>query len=68
MHTPERVALRRRWADVIRRVYDLDPLVCPGGEMRVVGFIHRVGLIKRILDHLVPLFARWGWQRPSACP
>jgi hypothetical protein len=26
---PERAALRRRWANLIRRVYEVDPLVCP---------------------------------------
>ena len=54
--TPEgadRAALRRRWAEMIHRVYEVDPLVCPrcGGEMRVVGFITQP-VIKRILDHL----------------
>jgi hypothetical protein len=50
----DRAALRRRWAELIRRVYEVDPLVCPrcGGEMRVVGFITQPALIKRILDHL----------------
>jgi hypothetical protein len=49
----DRAALRRRWAQMIRRVYEVDPLVCPrcGGEMRVVGFITRPAVIKRILDH-----------------
>ena len=42
--TPEgadRAALRLRWADLIRRVYEVEPLVCPrcGGEMRVIGLI-----------------------------
>ncbi len=33
-------ALRRRWADLIRRVFELDPLLCPcGGTLRVVAFI-----------------------------
>ncbi len=55
--TPEgadRAALRRRWADLIGRVYEVDPLLCPrcGGEMRVVGFITQPAVIKRILDHL----------------
>ena len=55
--TPERAgraALRRRWADLIRRVYEVDPLVCPrcGGEMMVVGFITEPAVIKRVLDHL----------------
>ena len=38
---PERAALRRRWANLIRRVYEVDPLVCPrcGSEMRIVSFI-----------------------------
>ncbi len=50
----DRAALRRRWAEMIRRVYEVDPLVCPrcGAEMRVVGFITQPALIKRILDHL----------------
>ena len=51
---PERAALRRRWANLIRRVYEVDPLVCPrcGAEMRVVGFITEPRVIKRILDHI----------------
>jgi hypothetical protein len=41
-------------AEMLRRVYEVDPLVCPrcGGEMRVVGFITEPGVIRRILDHL----------------
>jgi hypothetical protein len=52
--SPYRAALRRRWAELIRRVYEVDPLVCPrcGGEMRVIGFITQPALIDRILDHL----------------
>jgi hypothetical protein len=51
---PERAALRRRWANLIRRVYEVDPLVCPrcGSEMRVIGFITEQCVIKRILDHI----------------
>ena len=51
---PERAARRRRWANLIRRVYEVDPLVCPrcGAEMRVVGFITEPRLIRRILDHI----------------
>jgi len=51
---PYRAALRRRWAELIRRVYEVDPLVCPrcGSEMRVIGFITQPALIDRILDHL----------------
>jgi hypothetical protein len=51
---PERAALRRRWANLIRRVYEVDPLVCPrcGAEMRVIGFINEPRVIKRILEHI----------------
>jgi hypothetical protein len=35
-----KAALRRRWAHLIRRVFEVDPLVCRcGGELRVVAFI-----------------------------
>jgi hypothetical protein len=51
---PHRAALRRRWAELIRRVYEVDPLLCPhcGGEMRVISFITQPALIDRIVDHL----------------
>ena len=51
---PERAALRRRWASLIRRVYEVDPLVCPrcGAEMRVVSFITETSVIQRILDRI----------------
>ena len=51
---PQRAALRRRWANLIRRVYEADPLVCPrcGSEMRVVSFITDPRVVKRIVDHL----------------
>ena len=44
----------RRWASLIRRVYQVDPLLCPRCRslMRVVSFITQPGLIRRILDLL----------------
>jgi len=38
-----RAAARRRWAALIKRVYEVDPLVCPqcGGQMRVIAFVER---------------------------
>jgi hypothetical protein len=46
--------LRRRWADLIRRVYQDDPLTCPkcGSRMRIISFITQHRVIKRILEHL----------------
>ena len=46
---------RRRWAALIRRVFEVDPLTCPKyeGAMRVVSFIERnqSDVIEQILRH-----------------
>ncbi len=45
---------RRGWAEMIRRVYEVDPLICPqcGGEMKVISFIEDHEVIDRIISHL----------------
>jgi hypothetical protein len=50
----ERRTRRRAWARLIRRVYEVDPLVCSncGGEMRIVSVILEHRVITRILGHL----------------
>lgn len=47
-------AVRRAWAAMIRRVYEVDPLVCPrcSGEMEIVSFIEDEDVIFAILKHL----------------
>ena len=42
------------WAEMIRKVYEVDPMVCPkcGGRMKVVAFITEVAVADRIIDHL----------------
>jgi hypothetical protein len=42
------------WAEMIRKVYEVDPLVCPkcGGTMKVVAFITDHAVVDRIIDHL----------------
>ena len=47
-------ALRRSWARLIKRIYEVDPLVCPscGSEMRVIAFITEHDVIDAILRHL----------------
>ena len=47
-------AARRRWAELIRRIYEVDPLVCPrcGGQMRIIAFITEPRVIGKILRHL----------------
>lgn len=42
------------WADLIRRVYEDDPLECPncGSSMRIIAFVTEPGAIYRILIHV----------------
>lgn len=54
--TPYRKTCRSRWAALIKRVYETDPLCCPkcGGEMRFVAFIEKrdqADVIEKILKH-----------------
>jgi len=52
---------RKSWARLIRKVYEVDPLVCPrcAGPMRVIAFIEDEVVIKKILVHL----GRWEVKR-----
>jgi hypothetical protein len=45
---------RHRWAELLRRIFEVDPLACPrcGEQMRIVAFITEPRIIDRILDHL----------------
>ena len=47
------------WAEMIRRVYEVDPLICPscGGQMRIIAFIEDHNAIDRIIRHLKLTFA-----------
>ncbi len=47
-------ALRRSWAQLIKRIYEVDPLVCPscGAEMKVIAFITEHEVVDKILRHL----------------
>jgi transposase len=52
------------WAEMIRKVYEVDPMVCPkcGGKMKVVAFITDYPAVDRIIDHLKLTFVI---QRPD---
>ncbi len=45
---------RRRWAELLRRIFEVDPLRCPrcGHEMRIVAFITQPRVIDQILTQL----------------
>ncbi len=54
--TPYRKLCRMRWSALIKRVYEIDPLLCQkcGGRMRIVAFIEKrdqSDVIERILKH-----------------
>jgi len=42
------------WAEMIRKVYEIDPLICPkcGEEMKVISFIEDNKVIDKIIDYL----------------
>ncbi len=65
---PTRVQARRRWAVLIKQVYEVDPLQCPrcGGQMRILCFIeaHQAQVIERILRHC----GLWSEPPPRAPP
>ena len=63
--TPYRKLARMRWAALIKRVWEVNPLVCPkcGGTMKIVGFIEKrdqADVIERILKHCGL------WDRPAS--
>jgi len=41
-------------AEMIRKVYKVDPMICPrcGGRMRVVAFLTEYAVVDRIIRHL----------------
>ena len=49
-----RAEARRRWAELLRLIYEVDPLVCPwcGSPMRHVTLIQDPKVIDKILRHV----------------
>ena len=51
--TADRKCLRRGWAQMIRRIYEADPLLCQCGEtMRILSFLTDPPVVHKILRHL----------------
>ena len=49
----ERRRLRRSWARMLARIYEVDPLLCEcGAEMKVIACITDHRVIRKILDHV----------------
>ena len=47
------------WRELIRKVYEVDPLICPhcGTEMKVIAFITNHAVIDKIIHHLGVTFS-----------
>jgi transposase len=45
---------RRSWAEMIHKVYEVNPLRCPqcGGTMKLIAFITDYQVVDRIVNHL----------------
>jgi len=45
---------RRGWAEMIRKVYEVNPLRCPKcqGEMRIIAFLSDCAVVDRIINYL----------------
>jgi hypothetical protein len=70
---PALQARRRRWAELLRRVFRVDVEVCRrcGGAARIIGFVTEPEVIRRILAHLESrgVDARAGpWAGAAAAP
>ncbi len=50
--TRSRGEAKQRWAELLRLVYEVDPLQCPkcGGQMRVIALIREPAVIDKILS------------------
>jgi hypothetical protein len=46
--------VRDRWAELMRRAFDVDVLACPrcGGRLRLLALLEAVAVTARILRHL----------------
>jgi hypothetical protein len=65
--TAERRRLRRAWARLIRRIYEVDPLTCRcGAQMRIVSFILDPRVVTKILQRIAKKGTARGRPPPSA--
>jgi hypothetical protein len=54
------------WAEMMRKVYEADPMICPrcGGRMKVVAFLTKQAVVDRIISHLEWTFVA---EKPPPC-
>jgi len=54
---------------MIKKVYEVDPLLCPScaGRMRIIAFIENHAIIDKIINHLKLTFAAESPPPPQNC-
>ena len=52
--SPSKKMCSKKWASLIKRVYEVDPLLCPRccKQMRILALIDQQEIIEKILKHL----------------
>lgn len=67
-YKPKRIP-QLMWRECIKKIWEVDPLTCPKctGEMKIISFIYKRTVIKKILTHLNP-YEEQGNQRAPAMP
>jgi len=65
----ERFVPSRGWAEMIKKVYEADPLLCPecGGQMSIISFIEDHKVIDKIIAHLKLTFMAERPPPPHNC-
>jgi len=55
------------WAEMILKVYEVDPMVCPqcGGTMKIIAFLTDYAVVDRAIDHLKLSFVA---EKPPPTP
>ena len=51
---PFRRRARLTWAALIKKIYEIDPLLCPfcGSQMKIIAFITECPTVCHILEHI----------------
>ena len=68
-YQPKRIP-QLMWRECIKKVWEVDPLTCPKstGEMKIISFIYKRAIIKKILTHLKLYEERSNQRAPPATP
>ena len=68
-YKPKRIP-QLMWRECIKKIWEVDPLTCPKctGEMKIISFIYKRTVIKKILTHLNLYEERSNQRAPPAAP